>query len=41
LNRYTGGIDNYLPVIIAHTTDLANERNEADILRVAWTQAFC
>lgn len=32
-NRYTGGVDNYLQVIIAQTTDLANERNEADILR--------
>jgi NodT family efflux transporter outer membrane factor (OMF) lipoprotein len=32
-NRYTGGVDNYLQVIIAQTTDLENERNEADILR--------
>ena len=32
-NRYTGGVDNYLQVIIAQTTDLQNERNEADILR--------
>jgi outer membrane protein TolC len=32
-NRYTGGVDNYLQVIIAQTTDLANQRNEADILR--------
>jgi NodT family efflux transporter outer membrane factor (OMF) lipoprotein len=32
-NRYTGGVDNYLQVIIAQTTDLSNERNEADILR--------
>jgi hypothetical protein len=28
-----GGVDNYLQVIIAQTTDLANERKEADILR--------
>lgn len=32
-NRYTGGVDNYLQVIIAQTTDLANQRNDADILR--------
>ena len=32
-SRYTGGVDNYLQVIIAQTTDLANQRNEADILR--------
>lgn len=32
-NRYTGGVDNYLQVIIAQTTDLQNERNDADILR--------
>jgi NodT family efflux transporter outer membrane factor (OMF) lipoprotein len=32
-NRYTGGVDNYLQVIIAQTTDLTNQRNEADILR--------
>jgi len=32
-NRYTGGVDNYLQVIIAQTTDLANQRNQADILR--------
>jgi NodT family efflux transporter outer membrane factor (OMF) lipoprotein len=32
-NRYTGGVDNYLQVIIAQTTDLSNQRNEADILR--------
>jgi NodT family efflux transporter outer membrane factor (OMF) lipoprotein len=32
-NRYTGGVDNYLQVIIAQTSALSNERNEADILR--------
>jgi NodT family efflux transporter outer membrane factor (OMF) lipoprotein len=32
-NRYTGGVDNYLQVIIAQTADLQNERNETDILR--------
>ena len=32
-NRYTGGVDNYLQVIIAQTTDLQNERSQADILR--------
>ena len=32
-NRYTGGVDNYLQVIIAQTSDLTNQRNEADILR--------
>jgi NodT family efflux transporter outer membrane factor (OMF) lipoprotein len=32
-NRYSGGVDNYLQVIIAQTTDLTNQRNEADILR--------
>ncbi|HUA00905.1 MAG TPA: efflux transporter outer membrane subunit [Candidatus Aquilonibacter sp.] len=32
-NRYKGGVDNYLQVIIAQTTDLSNQRNEADILR--------
>jgi len=32
-NRYTGGVDSYLQVIIAQTTDLTNQRNEADILR--------
>ena len=32
-NRYKGGVDNYLQVIIAQTSALSNERNEADILR--------
>jgi len=32
-NRYKGGVDNYLQVIIAQTSALANERNEADIQR--------
>jgi NodT family efflux transporter outer membrane factor (OMF) lipoprotein len=32
-NRYVGGKDTYLQVIVAQTAALANERNEADILR--------
>jgi NodT family efflux transporter outer membrane factor (OMF) lipoprotein len=32
-NRYEGGVDNYLQVITAQTTALANERNDIDILR--------
>jgi outer membrane protein TolC len=32
-NRYTGGVDNYLPVITAQTITLLNERNTVDILR--------
>jgi NodT family efflux transporter outer membrane factor (OMF) lipoprotein len=32
-NRYKGGVDNYLQVIITQTSALSNERNEADILR--------
>jgi NodT family efflux transporter outer membrane factor (OMF) lipoprotein len=32
-NRYVGGVDNYLQVITAQTTALANERNDIDILR--------
>ena len=32
-NRYKGGVDNYLQVINAETTELANERNTIDILR--------
>ncbi len=33
INRYQGGVDNYLQVITAQTTALANERNEIDIQR--------
>jgi NodT family efflux transporter outer membrane factor (OMF) lipoprotein len=33
MNRYKGGLDNYLQVITAQTAELANERNEIDILR--------
>jgi NodT family efflux transporter outer membrane factor (OMF) lipoprotein len=32
-NRYKGGVDTYLQVITADTTELANERNAIDILR--------
>lgn len=32
-NRYKGGVDNYLQVIVAQTSALTNQRNEADILR--------
>jgi outer membrane protein TolC len=32
-NRYVGGEDTYLPVIIAQTAALANQRNDVDILR--------
>jgi NodT family efflux transporter outer membrane factor (OMF) lipoprotein len=32
-NRYTGGVDTYLQVIIAQTVALQNERNSVDILR--------
>ena len=32
-NRYAGGADSYLPVIVAQTAALANQRNEIDILR--------
>jgi NodT family efflux transporter outer membrane factor (OMF) lipoprotein len=32
-NRYRGGVDTYLQVITAETTELANERNAVDILR--------
>ena len=33
MNRYQGGVDNYLQVINAQTATLANQRNEIDILR--------
>ena len=33
INRYQGGVDNYLQVITAQTTTLTNERNEIDIQR--------
>jgi NodT family efflux transporter outer membrane factor (OMF) lipoprotein len=32
-NRYRGGVDNYLSVIVAQTTLLTNQRAEIDILR--------
>lgn len=32
-NRYVGGRDTYLQVIVAQTATLANERNQTDILR--------
>jgi NodT family efflux transporter outer membrane factor (OMF) lipoprotein len=32
-NRYRGGVDNYLQVIIAQTAALQNQRNDIDILR--------
>jgi NodT family efflux transporter outer membrane factor (OMF) lipoprotein len=32
-DRYAGGVDTYLPVIIEQTLVLTNQRNEADILR--------
>jgi outer membrane protein TolC len=32
-NRYQGRADSYLPVIVAQTSALANQRNEIDILR--------
>jgi NodT family efflux transporter outer membrane factor (OMF) lipoprotein len=32
-NRYKGGVDTYLQVIAAQTIELANERNDIDILR--------
>ncbi|WP_254061676.1 efflux transporter outer membrane subunit [Granulicella sp. L60] len=32
-NRYVGGLDNYLQVVTAQTTALANERNDIDIMR--------
>jgi NodT family efflux transporter outer membrane factor (OMF) lipoprotein len=33
MNRYKGGVDTYLQVITAQTAELANERNEIDIMR--------
>jgi NodT family efflux transporter outer membrane factor (OMF) lipoprotein len=33
INRYQGGVDNYLQVITAQTIALSNERNEIDIQR--------
>lgn len=33
INRYQGGVDNYLQVITAQTTTLTNQRNEIDIQR--------
>jgi hypothetical protein len=33
INRYQGGVDNYLQVITAQTITLTNERNEIDIQR--------
>jgi hypothetical protein len=33
INRYQGGVDNYLQVITAQTITLTNERTEIDILR--------
>ncbi|WP_158944807.1 efflux transporter outer membrane subunit [Granulicella sp. S190] len=32
-NRYVGGLDTYLQVVTAQTTELNNERNEIDIMR--------
>jgi NodT family efflux transporter outer membrane factor (OMF) lipoprotein len=32
-NRYRGGVDNYLQVIVAQTSTLQNQRNDIDILR--------
>ena len=32
-NRYVGGIDNYLNVVLAQTTTLTNQRNDIDIMR--------
>jgi NodT family efflux transporter outer membrane factor (OMF) lipoprotein len=32
-NRYTGGVDTYLQVVIWQTTALTNERNDIDIMR--------
>jgi len=38
-DRYAGGVDTYLPVIIEQTLVLTNQRNEADILRGRWMPA--
>jgi NodT family efflux transporter outer membrane factor (OMF) lipoprotein len=32
-NRYVGGLDTYLQVVTAQTTELTNERNDIDIMR--------
>jgi len=32
-NRYVGGLDTYLQVVTAQTTELNNERNDIDIMR--------
>jgi len=32
-NRYAGGVDTYLQVVIWQTTALTNERNDIDIVR--------
>ena len=32
-NRYVGGVDNYLNVVLAQTTTLTNQRNDIDIMR--------
>ena len=32
-NRYTGGVDTYLQVVVWQTTALTNERNDIDIMR--------
>ena len=32
-NRYTGGLDTYLQVIVAQTTTLTNQRTDVDIRR--------
>jgi outer membrane protein TolC len=32
-NRYAGGVDTYLQVVIWQTTALTNERNDIDIMR--------
>jgi outer membrane protein TolC len=32
-NRYSGGVDTYLQVVIWHASALTNERNDIDIMR--------